>query len=120
MRDRRSIVALVGLIVLLMAIPSLAGPVPSKTAADQTLADRAADLTTVRSALEVEGVAQALEAQGFTDEQIQTRIAQLSDEDLSALARNIDQIQAAGLTRDQWMWVGVGALAVLLLIVLVD
>lgn len=120
MRHRSNPAVFISIFVLLMAVPSFAGPAPSKTAADQSLTDRAADLSTVRSAFEIEGVAEALQAQGFTEEQVQTRIAQLSDEDLSALAGNIDQIQAAGLTRDQWMWVGVGAVAILLLVVLLD
>ncbi|HVR42793.1 MAG TPA: PA2779 family protein [Thermoanaerobaculia bacterium] len=109
-----------GLTLLLTALPALAGPAPSKTAADQTVTARQADLTTVRSALEIERVAGALEAQGFTAEQIDSRVAALSDDDLRALARNVEQIQAAGLSQEQWMWVGVGALAVLLLILLVD
>lgn len=110
----------VSVFVLLLAMPSFGGPVPSKTAADQGLSDRAADLSTVRSAFEIEGVAEALAAQGFTEEQVRTRIAQLSDQDLTALARNLDQIQAAGLTRKQWTLIGVGAVAVLLVVVLLD
>lgn len=121
MRTRKAPLFLVlGLIALVGAMPALAGPVPSKTAADQTVADRAADLATVRGALETEGVAAALEAQGFTRDEAQARIAQLSDEDLRALAGNVEQIQAAGITQDQWLWIGVGALAILLLLILLD
>lgn len=121
MRTRNTPMFLVlGLIALVGAMPALAGPVPSKMAADQTVADRDADLATVHGAFEVEGVAAALEAQGFTRDEAQARIEQLSDEDLRALAGNVEQIQAAGITQEQWHWIGIGALAILLLLVLLD
>lgn len=115
---RNALITVMALALLLAAAPAFAGPVPSKTADDQTLAARDADLSKVTSVLEISGVVAALEAQGFTAEQAESRIAALSNEDLHSLADNIDQIQAAGLTQDEWMWVGVGALAVLLLILL--
>ena len=113
---RNALITVMALALILAAAPAVAGPGPSKTADDQTLATRAADLAKVSSVLEISGVAAALEAQGFTAEQVESRIAALSNEDLHNLADNIDQIQAAGLTQDQWMWVGVGALAVLILV----
>lgn len=100
------------------AMPLLAGPVPSKTAANQSLEQRAADLTVVREVVALEGVSDALAAQGFTREEIDTRLASLSNEELSSLAHNLNQIEAAGLTREQWIYVGIGALAALLLVVL--
>jgi hypothetical protein len=115
---RNGLITVMALALILAAAPAFAGPVPSKTADDQTLAARSTDLAKVGSALEISGVVAALEAQGFTAEQVESRIAALSNEDLRSLADNIDQIQAAGLTQDQWMWVGVGALAVLLLVLL--
>ena len=116
---RNALMTVMALALLLAAAPAFAGPVPSKTADDQTLAARDADLAKVSSVLEISGVAAALEAQGFTAEQVESRIAALSNEDLHSLADNIDQIQAAGLTQDQWMWVGVGALAVLILVLVI-
>ena len=115
---RNALITVMALALILAAAPAFAGPVPSKTADAQTLAARDADLAKVSSVLEISAVVAALEAQGFTAEQVESRIAALSNEDLSSLASNIDQIQAAGLTQDEWMWVGVGALAVLLLILL--
>lgn len=113
---RNVLMTVMALALLLAAAPAFAGPAPSKTADDQTLAARDADLAKVSSVLEISGVVAALEAQGFTAEQVESRIAALSNDDLSSLANNIDQIQAAGLTQDEWMWVGVGALAVLILV----
>jgi hypothetical protein len=105
------------MLVLLMAVPAFAGPVPSKTAADQSLQARQADLATVSQILEIDGVAKALAAQGFSRADVESRLAALSSEDLSTLADNLEQVQAAGITNDQWLWLGLGALVVLILIV---
>jgi len=90
---------------------------PSKTAANQSLDSRAADLALVRDIAANEQVANALAARGFTQEQVNQRLAQLSPQDLHQLAQNLDQLQAAGLTRQEWIWVGLGALAALILVV---
>jgi hypothetical protein len=103
--------------VAFVAIPSFAGPVPSKTAANQSLDSRAADLALVRDVAANEQVAQVLAAHGFTQEQVNQRLAQLSPQDLHQLAQNIDQLQAAGLTKQEWIYIGIGALAALILIV---
>jgi TolA-binding protein len=103
-------------LALAIAVPSFAAPMPSKTAANQSLDARQADLTVVRDVVANEQVAQVLASRGFTPEQVNTRIAQLSPQDLHQLAQNIDQLQAAGITRQEWIWIGVGALAALILV----
>lgn len=100
--------------------PAIASGVPSKTAPDQSLEARAADLDTVREFVAHEQVAGVLAEHGFTQDQVNDRIARLSDEDLRSLANNMDQIQAAGITQREWLYVAIGALLVLLVIVLVD
>jgi hypothetical protein len=99
------------------AIPAFAGPVPSKTAADQSIDQRAADLAMVRDVAGNEQVAKVLADRGFTKEQVDQRLAQLSPQDLHQLAQNMDQVQAAGLTRQEWIWIGIGALAALILVI---
>ena len=99
------------------AMPAFAGPVPSKTAANQSLDSREADLALVRTVAANEQVAQALAAHGFTPEQVNQRIAQLSPQDLHQLAQHLDQVQAAGLTKQEWIWIGIGALAALILVI---
>ncbi len=99
------------------AIPAFAGPVPSKTAADQSIDQRAADLALVRDVAANEQVAKVLADRGFTKEQVDQRLAQLSPQDLHQLAQNMDQVQAAGLTRQEWIWIGIGALAALILVI---
>ncbi|MGH9457594.1 MAG: PA2779 family protein [Thermoanaerobaculia bacterium] len=117
MRNRRAVLVVFGLTILL-ALPAVAGPAPSKTAPEQSLEAREADLETVTAVLEIDGVVNALEAQGFSKSEVEERIAALSNEDLGALAQNIEQLEAAGLTNDQWLWMGLGALVVLLIVLL--
>jgi len=114
---KRSVLIALALMIALVAIPSFAGPVPSKTAANQSLESRAADLALVRDVAANEQVAQVLAAHGFTQEQVNQRLAQLSPQDLHRLAQNLDQLQAAGLTKQEWIYIGIGALAALILIV---
>lgn len=116
-RLSKSVLFAVALVFVFTAIPALAGPVPSKTAANQSLDSRAADLTVVRSVAANDQVASVLKAHGFTQEEVDQRLAQMSSQDLHQLAQNLDQLQAAGLTRQEWIWIGVGALAALILIV---
>jgi hypothetical protein len=111
----RTFVAALTLLVM-TAVPSFAGTMPSKTAADQTIAERDASLSIIQEALETSGVGAALAAHGLSDQEITSRIAAMSDADLASLAGNIEQIQAAGLTRNQWIWIGVGARAALLIV----
>ncbi|HET7436264.1 MAG TPA: PA2779 family protein [Thermoanaerobaculia bacterium] len=120
MRLSKSILVLFVLTLALAAIPAFAGPVPSKTAVNQSLDSRSADLALVRDVTANEQVATVLAAHGFTQEQINQRIAQMSPQDLHQLAQNLDQLQPAGLTKQEWIWIGVGALAALILIVALD
>ena len=64
-----------------------------------------------------EQVARVLASRGFTQEQVNQRLAQLSPQDLHQLAQNLDQLQAAGITKQEWIWIGIGALAVLIIVV---
>lgn len=112
---KRSIVLFV--ILALASIPIFAAPTPSKAVANQSLDARAADLALVREVVSNEQVAKALANHGFTQEQVNQRLAQLSSQDLHQLAQNLNQLQAAGITQQQWIWIGIGALAVLIIIV---
>ena len=105
------------LVAAFAAVPAFAGPVPSKTAANQSLDQRTADIAVVRDVLSHDEVAKALEARGFTREQVDQKLAQLSPQDLHQLAQNLDQLQAAGLTRQEWLWVALGAIAALVLVI---
>lgn len=104
------------MLLVVMSVPAFAGPVPSKTATNQSLEARNADLATVRSVAANEQVAAVLQAHGFTAQEVENRLSKLSAQDLNQLAQNMEQVQAAGLTRQEWIWVGIGALAALILI----
>lgn len=114
---KRSTLVVLILMVALVAVPTFAAPVPSKTAANQSLAMRDADLALVRDVAANEQVAKVLAARGFTQEQVNQKIAQLSPQDLHQLAQNLDQLQAAGLTQQEWIWIGIGAVAALIIII---
>jgi hypothetical protein len=116
-KSSKSVLFVLALLVAFAAIPAFAGPVPSKTAANQSLDSREADLTLVREVAASEQVAQVLAANGFTQEEVNQRLAQMSPQDLHQLANNLDQLQAAGLTRQEWIWIGIGALAALILVI---
>ena len=110
---------LAGLAVLLLAgalTPAAALPAPSKTAPDQTLAERDADLATVTGVLEQEEVMAFLAAQGFTREEANLRLAQLAPEELGALANQVEQLQAAGQQVPYWIWVLVGVLIIVAIV----
>jgi hypothetical protein len=113
----RSVLFVLALVVVFAAIPAFAGPAPSKTAVNQSIESRDADLSFVRNVATNEQVAKVLAANGFTQEEVNQRLAQMSSQDLHQLANNLDQLQAAGLTRQEWIWIGIGALAALILIV---
>ena len=116
-RFTRPVLFAVVLVMTLAAIPALAGPVPSKTAANQSLESRDADLTLIRDVAANDQVAAVLTANGFSAEEVNQRLEQMSPQDLQQLSQNLEQLQAAGLTRQEWIWIGIGALAALILIV---
>lgn len=105
------------LALVLLAVPAIAGPVPSKTAENQSIDSREADLALVRDVAANEQVSAVLEAHGFTQEEVSQRLAEMSPQDLQQLSQNLEQLQPAGLTRQEWIWIGVGALAALILVI---
>lgn len=103
-------------VVLSVAGTAIAGPVPSQASSSQITCEREADLAIVRDVVSIEPVELALAAQGFTAEEIEQKVAQLSNDDLHQLAQNLDQLHAAaGLTRDQWKWITLAVVGSLLI-----
>lgn len=117
MRSQKAVVAALALIFVFLSIPAFAGPAPSKTAANQSIDSRDADLSLVRDVAANEQVAKVLADHGFTQEQVNQKLAQMSSQDLHQLSQNLNQLQAAGLTKQEWIWIGIGALAALILVV---
>jgi len=102
-------------LIALVAVPTFAAPAPSKVVANQSIDSRAADLAMVRDVVANDQVAAVLAAHGFTQEQVNQRVSQLSNQDLHQLAQNLNQVQAAGLTQHQWILIGIGAVAAIIL-----
>ena len=113
----RSVLFVLALVLVATAIPTFASPVPSKTAANQSLDSREADLALVRDVVANDQVAKVLTARGFTQEQVNQKLAQMSPQDLHQLAGNLSQLQAAGMTHQEWVWIGIGAVAALILVI---
>jgi hypothetical protein len=57
---------------------------------------RAADLDSIRQALETKMVRERLEQFGLTSDEIDSRLSQLSDDQLHQLALQVDEIRAGG------------------------
>jgi hypothetical protein len=92
------------LALLWVASTSVAAPIASK-ATDPAAPDRRhADRTAIEASLARQEVAEALAAHGLSAEEVEHRVAQLSAEDLAALAANLDQIQAAGAVPN-YIWI---------------
>ena len=101
-RSWRFVSLLAAALLLGAALPAVAERIASKP--DDASASRAADLARVSDLVARDDVAQALAAHGLSDEEIQQRVARLSDEDLQRLAANLDQVQAAGDV-PQYIWI---------------
>jgi hypothetical protein len=65
---KRSVLIVLVLMFAFVALPSFAGPVPSKTATNQSLDARSADLALVRDVAANDQVAKVLASHGFTQE----------------------------------------------------
>jgi hypothetical protein len=73
--------------------------------------DRSSDLEKIRKVLEMKMIGERLKELGFTPEEVEKRLSQLSDQQIHQLALNIDQLQVGGS--------GLGVLIVILLIVII-
>jgi hypothetical protein len=78
--------------------------------------DRAADLATVQKALEMKMVKERLANLGYTHEEIQGRISQLSDQQLHSAAQQLDNLKVGG---DDGLGIIIALLVIAILVVLV-
>ena len=85
--------------------------VPTQAIQSEQKADRAEDLKTIQSTLEMKAVRGRLQALGLTDEEIQSRMSRLSDEEVHQMASQIRAIQPAGFL--------IGVLVAVLLVILI-
>ena len=117
MRRPRRIVLLLSLAFLFgSTLPAAAERIASK--AEGPSASRTADLARVSDAVARHEVAQALAAHGLTAEQVEERLARLSDDDLRRLAANLDQVQAAGNVPN-YIWILLGIFLAVSILVMI-
>ncbi len=102
---RRLSVIVTLLAVVAGGVPANALPAPSKTAGQQSVSAREADLARLQAIAAEEQLAATLAAHGFTAEEVQSRLAQLSPEELAQLSGQVDQLQAAGLQPPNYIWI---------------
>jgi hypothetical protein len=79
---------------------------------------RAQDLQGVKELLARDEVGKALAAHGLSADEVDQRLDRLSDQDLRALAANIDQIQAAGDV-PKYIWILLAIFLAVSIIVLI-
>lgn len=81
--------------MIISSIPreSAAGLIPSQMAAEGA---RLAHIATVQAALESKVVAQRLTDLGLNADEVKTKVASFSNEDLHSLASHVDQLNAGG------------------------
>lgn len=101
----RFTVLAVVLAVLASAAPSVASQTPSKTADDQTLEQREIDLAQLREIVAQPDVAEVIARQGFTTDEVNERLAQLTPEDIHTLSTQLDELQAAGAGVPTYVWI---------------
>lgn len=101
----KPIILVAVLVVLALATPSAAIQTPSKTADDQTLEQREIDLAQLREVVAQPEVAEVIARQGFTTDQVNKRLAQLTPEDIHTLSTQLDELQAAGAGVPTYIWI---------------
>jgi len=88
-----SVYLIAALFVIGMVPRVEAGFIPSHEAAQGS---RAADMENIQRALETKIVTQTLNKMGYTNDEIQSRLAGMTDQQLHKMAGQIDNARAAG------------------------
>ena len=86
---------------------------PASVVQDAPQVDRTADLQTIQSVLESKILRARLHALGLSDDEIQTRLSRMSDQQVHQLASQIRSVYPAG----EWL-VGLLVIAVLVLLII--
>ncbi len=100
--------------VLVIAEKAQAGFSPSEMIVLSSV-ERAADLNKIQSLLETKVVTEKLKQLGFNKEEIQTRLDQLTDQQIHQVALKVDQLKVGG---DGGIVIGILVIVVLVLLVI--
>jgi hypothetical protein len=104
-------VALAAALFLISPALGWASAIPSR-------GDAGRDVRKVQDLLAPNEVARVLVERGLGTEDVQHRLARLSDEDLRSLAANVDQIQAAGQV-PHYIWILLGIFLAVSILVMI-
>ena len=119
---KRATLSLVVLQILVTAVlpldnsMAMVAPADDVTTSDSVSGARSTDMKTLQSVLENKVVRQRLQDLGFTSEQINSRVNQLSDAQLHQVASQINTLFPGG--DDGVIWTIVGVLLIVVLIVI--
>ena len=108
---RLLIPSLVLSLLVVAGAPVVALQSPSKTEPEQSLADREIELAKIQAVVSQPQIAEILAHHGLSTAEAHQRLAELSPEEIHTLSTQIDQLQAAGASVPQYIWI---LLAVLL------
>jgi hypothetical protein len=103
---------------LLVPAASWAALIPSKAAPAAPVPERDADLETIKQVLARGDVARALTERGLAADEVENRLARLSDEDVRSLASHVEQVQAAGDV-PHYIWVLLGIFLAVSILVMI-
>jgi hypothetical protein len=96
--------------------PLTALPIPSKSSSDQSLMQRQAELAKIEGIVSQPEISAALASQGFSTDDVNERLAQLSPEEIHSLSQQLNQLQAAGSQVPTYIWILIGILLGVLII----
>ena len=110
---KRTTILLIILMSLVSIVPQVEGAfIPSSES--QTELMRNQDIQNIRKALENKVITQRLQDLGFSDQEIQDRMDQLSDQEVHSLAMEIDSLTQGGIFE-----VVIAVLVIVLLVVVI-
>ena len=114
--SRFVVFALIVALYMAVGAPLAALPTPSKTNIDQNLLERQVELAKVEAVVAQPEIAAALAQHGFTNDDVNQRLAQLSPEEILVLSSQLDQLQAAGSSVPTYIWILIGILLGVLIV----
>ena len=117
-RVSKPLTALISIALLIsFPFPALPGPIPSKATSTVLLDNINSDRLTVSRAIEAEKLSQGLLAFGCSRDQVHTILDGATPEDRHQLTTHLEQLQAAGGTRNRvWTVVAIVVLVIAILL----
>ncbi|MFN3946815.1 MAG: PA2779 family protein [Aquificaceae bacterium] len=115
---RKPILALgvAGWFLAFNSAPALAGLAESKPSSQEIAIKREEDIAKIQRALESKELQEKLKAYGLTKEEVESKLSQLSDEQIHMLAKASDKVLAGG--DGVGLAIGILIVAILLVILL--